>query len=265
MADKLFCAAVRDMSQLSGGIIKLCDMLVYSPAEYSGLDADGFLSAVKKLADDAGKTMPVYLDLPAVALSADITVLRKIIEGVKDGLAGLVANNVYGIRLAEDYGLSVFKGGGLNTLNDNFCDFDNILLSPEIYEGDYRQFGGWDKKNYFLYVCGYLPLMLLCHCPKEVNGFDCKTCGGVNLVYKDELNNKMKLRRVKTAACRFELLNSVPLCLLKYKNKIKPHFYFDMKEFKAPQILEIMTAFKEPGNKEPPFKYTAGAYFKDIK
>ncbi len=265
MADKLFCIKAGALKQLNAAVIGLCDILVYSPGEYTAGGVNGFLDGVKKLSAGAGKTVPVYLDLPAAAMSDDIRLLRRVIEGAGGGLAGLCANNVYGLALAKEYGLDVFKGLGLNTLNDNYCGFDNVLLSPELYEGDYRNFSGWDKRNYFLYVYGHLPLMLLSHCPYQVNGFDCKTCGGVQLKYRDELNNEMRIRRIKMANCYFELLNSVPHNLLNYKNKIKPHFFIDITENTAADALDILTAFSTPGNKPPQGKYTAGAYFKDIQ
>lgn len=259
MSERIFCIAAGSHKQLAAEILSIAGILIYSPQEYSADGLDSFLAAVSRMG--TGKTR-VFLDLPAAAMSEDIKLLREILNSFKGSLAGVCANNVYGLRLADEYGLDAFKGMGLNTLNDNFCDFKNILLSPELNENDYRLFKDWDKKNYFLCVFGRLPLMLLSHCPYQVNGYDCKSCGGVKLQYKDETGNVMDIRRVKMASCYFELLNAVPLNLLKYKNKIKPHYYFDVRGYGAETILRTLTAFKEPGNKEPEGKYTTGLYFK---
>ena len=258
---KLYCIAVRSESQLDAEIISAVDYIIFSPAEYN-------LKTVRNFSVFSFQfSVPVFLDLPAVAMSKDMKILRGILSGgqIRERLAGVVANNVYALTLADEYGLKVFKGMEMNTLNDNFCPFENIVLSPELYEKEYRLFKDWDKKNYFLCVYGYLPLMTLAHCPYKINGFDCKTCGQAKLQYKDELNNVMNISRVKISNCYFKLLNSVPLDLLKYKNQIKPHYYFDMRETDKETIKKILRLYKEPGNKDPDGKHTTGLYFKDVK
>jgi len=262
MKNRLYCIAVKSSSQLSAEITAAVDYIIFSPEEYNEKTILSFVNYVSCF-----EFKNIYLDLPVIAMSDDMKILRRMLgnDKIRERLAGIVANNIYALKLSEDFGLNVFKGLGMNTLNDNFCRFENIILSPELYEGDYRQFKDWDKKNYFLCVYGYMPLMTMAHCPYQVNGFDCKNCRGAKLQYKDELNNIMNIRRTKIAGCYFELLNSVPLNLLKYKNKIKPHFHFDMRETSKENITKILEKFKEPGNKDPDGKHTAGLYFKDIK
>lgn len=265
MANKLYCIAVKSKKQLDAEILRQVDFIVLCPESYSKGGVKAFLDSVGRISE--GRKPPVFLDLPLIAMSGDISVLRGILgqKDIKDRLAGVVANNAYALKLAEEYGLDAFKGMGMNTLNDNFCGFNNIILSPEINEQEYRQFRDWDRKNYFLCVYGYLTLMTLAHCPYQANGFDCGNCERANLQYKDELGNVMGIRRIRLASCYFELLNSVPLSMLNYKNKIKPHFYFDMRETEKSEIIKILKLFMEPGNKEPEGKHTAGLYFKSIK
>ena len=274
MAAKLYCIAVKSDKQLDTRILSCVDYIIYSPEKYDVKIVERFLfqctmhNAQCTIKDETTEKAPsIYLDLPVIAMSKDIKILRDILSNneIKEKLAGIVANNIYALKLAEEYGLDVFKGLGMNTLNDNFCGFNNIILSPELNERDYRLFKGWDKKNFFLCVYGRLPLMALAHCLYRANGFDCRNCEGAKLQYKDEPGNIMDIRRIRLASCFFELLNSVPLNLLNYKNKVKPHYYFDMRETEKAEILRILKLFKEPGNKEPEGKYTTGLYFKEVK
>ena len=271
MKNRLYCIAVKSEKQLNAEILAAVDYIVFCPEEYTEKTVLAFINNMQSFVNSPVPVTPpcIYLNLPVVAMSEDIKVLRKLLGNmdIREKLAGIVANNVYTLKLAAEYGLNVFKGPWLNTLNDNFCGYENIILSPELSEREYRLFGDWTQKNYFLCVYGYLPLMTLAHCPYQVNGFECgaRKCRTAKLQYKDELNNVMNIRRTKLSKCYFELLNSVPLDLLKYKNKIKPHYYFDMRETDPREISKILKLFKEPGNKDPEGKYTAGLYFKELK
>ena len=258
MKNRLYCIAVKNEKQIDAEILAAVDYLILCPEEYTEKSVLDFMSIVN---------CNLYLNLPVIAMSRDVKVLRGILgnDRIRERLAGVAANNVYALKLAREYGLDVFKGPWMNTLNDNFCGYENIILSPELSEKEYRLFGDWDKKNYFLCVYGYLPLMTLAHCPYKVNGIACGKCDKAPLQYKDELNNVMNIRRTRLSSCYFELLNSVPLNLLKYKNKVKPHYFFDMREENARDISKILGLFKEPGNKDPEGKYTAGLYFKELK
>ena len=272
---KKYCIAIKSEKQLNAEIIAAVDYVILCPENYTEITNYKLQitnSDKKKNDSNSWFSVPgsqLYLYLPVIAMSDDIKILRKILgdNKTKERFAGVAANNVYALKLAREYNYKVFKGPWMNTINDNFCDFENIILSPELTEDEYRQFKDWDKKNYFLPVFGYMPLMTLAHCPYKVNGFECNTkkCDAAKLQYKDELGNIMAFRRTKLAKCYFELLNSVPLNLLNYKNKIKPHFFFDMRETGAKEILNTIKLFKEPGNKEPQGKYTTGLYFKELK
>jgi hypothetical protein len=250
---------VKSEKQLNAEILAAVNYVILCPEDYG--NAEHIIHNAQS---------KFYLSLPVVAMSEDIKVLRRILgnEKIKGIFAGIVANNVYALKLADEYGYKVFKGPMLNTINDNFCDYENIILSPELTENEYRLFKDWDKKNYFLCVYGYLPLMTLAHCPYKGTAVrqrcEDKKCTAAALQFKDELNNLMSFRRTKISKCYFELLNSTPLNLLNYKNKIKPHFFFDMREAGKSEIAAILAQFKEPGNKAPGGKYTAGLYFKEL-
>ena len=299
MKNRLYCIAVKSEKQINAEILAAVDYIIFCPGEYTEKTVLAFINNMQSFFNSPVPVTPpcIYLNLPVVAMAEDIKVLRKLLENknIKEKFSGVVANNVYALKLAGEYGLNVFKGPWMNTLNDNFCGYENVVLSPELSESEYRLFGDWDKKNYFLCVYGYLPLMTLAHCPYQVNGIECHRGrsadtkrsevpqrGGGNLLsavcmnsvpvtrtarlqYKDELNNVMNIRRTKLSKCYFELLNSVPLNLLKHKNKIKPHYYFDMRETEPVEISRILKLFKEPGNKDPEGKHTAGLYFKELK
>ena len=275
---KKYCIAIKSEKQLNAEILAAVDYVIICPedytnpsplARYSLYERENTNKSNSPFFKGGAEGGGFYLNLPIIAMSEDIKVLRRILgnDKVRGKFTGIAANNIYALKLAEEYGYKVFKGPWMNTINDNFCDFENIILSPEVTEDEYRLFKDWDKKNYFLYVYGYLPLMTLAHCPYKVNGFDCitKKCNTARLQYQDELGNAMNIRRTRISKCYFELLNSVPLNLLNYKNKIKPHFFFDMREEGVGGISKILKQFKEPGNKEPGGKYTTGLYFKDLK
>lgn len=56
-----------------------------------------------------------YLDLPNFATQHDLRIIADIIE--KCSVTGIVANNLYALRLAKIYSLDVVLGLGLNIFN----------------------------------------------------------------------------------------------------------------------------------------------------
>ncbi|GHU98758.1 hypothetical protein FACS1894211_03020 [Clostridia bacterium] len=265
---KSYCIQTDD-ADLVPQIESYADRIVWSPRDYAAP------AAVRS-------SKPLYLHMPVYAGRADIAVLTGNFK--RGGYAGVVANNPYALRLAEEWKTEIFAGSGLNILNQTAAaQHQNILLSPEIGEPDYRLFADWQTRNYFLYVYGRLPLMTLCHCPYVQvfgsgrgrvmadgrwkmedgrSGCHCECKEKESLEYKDEKGNRLAIYKYKTAACYFHLLNAVPHNLVKYKNKIKPHYFFDFRACPPDTALKILAAFSDPAPREPEGPFTAGLYFK---
>ncbi|MDR1092564.1 MAG: hypothetical protein LBL66_00265 [Clostridiales bacterium] len=271
---KLYCIQTDDAAAVAA-LENYADMIVWSPQEYA---APVFPRSEK----------PVLLNLPVCAGRGDIAVLTDNFR--RGAYAGVVANNPYALELAREWNVDVFAGSGLNILNQTAArDYKDVLLSPEICEPDYRLFADWQTRNYFLYVYGRLPLMTLCHCVQStvhspqstVKGLSAAAGQGQNektkknsdnncglctvdcrLSYKDEKGNRFEIYRYKMSACYFYLLNAVPHNLVKYKNKVKPHWFFDFRACPIDTALRVLDAFSDPAPRAPEGAFTAGAYFK---
>ena len=256
---------------------RYADIIVWSPRDYAA-------------PADIKTAKPVYLHLPVFANRKDISVLFDNFRGYS--YAGIMADNLYALTLAREWKTEVFAGLGLNILNQTTAEnFQNVLLSVEITEPDYRLLTDWQARSYFLYAYGRLPLMALCHCPYKNIGFYCSekhiacksvtggTVGGDtnsartavpvtkhsvidNLTYEDERGNSFEIYKYRMDGCYFRLLNTVPHNLLKYKNKIKPHYFFDFRTCSFDTALKTLTAFADPEPQIPAGPHTAGLFFK---
>lgn len=81
------------------------DFVVFKPDDYS----------VESVSDFKTACSDFYLDLPNFATQHDLRIIADIIE--KCGVTGIVANNLYALRLAKTYSLDVVLGLGLNIFN----------------------------------------------------------------------------------------------------------------------------------------------------
>lgn len=178
--------------QLNGLNLDLFDAAIYSPRDYSDVEA------ICRVFADFRK--PVFLDTPNIARDRDLSVLKRLFEEIN--IDCVVANNIYALELFRNK--NILLGPEMNLLNSEF-PFERIAS----FESDRIRISD--------YVIAYsrLPLMTLTHCPKKnASGkcFDCKKPLDGKLV--DDRGNNFSLYGIKVGYCYARLLNGVPLYIL---------------------------------------------------
>lgn len=179
------------------------DFVVFKPDDYS----------VESVSDFKTACSDFYLDLPNFATQHDLRIIADIIE--KCGVTGIVANNLYALRLAKIYSLDVVLGLGLNIFNrESACVLGKNLkvrayiASQELSLKDIRD----NLSDAYIFAGGDITVMTVAHCPIKVNfGNECKKCRYENLMYGDKTGRKFPLKRKRIARCYFEIENCVPL------------------------------------------------------
>ena len=151
-------------------------------------------------------------ELPAVWFPAAGDGLPRRLAALRDaGLAGVWADNIYGIELGRSLGLAVHGGFGLNVANTPALAFyeaqglASVTVSFELPMGAVKALGGPLPRGIAAY--GRLPLMRFRNCPVRAN-LGCAVCGG-----QGELTDRKGIAfPVECGGKQFaSLLNSVPL------------------------------------------------------
>jgi putative protease len=151
-------------------------------------------------------------ELPAVLFPNDEADLVRRLGSLKNaGLREVMADNIYGVRLGKELGLSVRGGAGLNITNTAALEIYrgagiiSATVSFELSMRSIKQLGGSIPRGIVAY--GRLPLMRLRLCPaRPASG--CSSCGGSAL-----LTDRLGVRFPVVCDGRgfSTLLNSVPL------------------------------------------------------
>ena len=167
------------------------DYFVYSPSDYK---KDEIKEIARKLSDKK-----IFLDLPLIATSQDISYLKEILKEC-DNL-GVYVTNYYGLNLTSpDKTIIGSEMNIFNSLSVSFYKergFDKIVLSKEDFLKDEIS-----AENVELFVDERLPrLIYFKHCPfKEHFNSSCNACK-----YKEGV--KYSLGRENFALCRKRIIN----------------------------------------------------------
>ena len=121
-------------------------------------------------------------ELPRLCWPVDADALHGELQTLRDaGLAGILAENLYGFTIAREYGFTVHGGFGLNVMNTAALQAygglgaADMTVSFELPAGDMASLGGTLPRGAVTY--GYLPLMYFRVCPMQ-GEHGCAGCNG---------------------------------------------------------------------------------------
>jgi len=194
----------------------------------AGADSVCFSPFDMRRLDDALALPAFYLALPQVMRQEELENIHRWALAHSDRILGVYLSNIAhfayawpGERIA-DAGMNMANNLSVRELNA-----DLYTPSVELTARQISQLGG--KKD--LIVHGYLPLMQLRHCPnRAVKGLKgkhaaCRLCDQKDApplpAFEDRTGAKFQLRRIAyDSGCVLQLLNSVPLMLLRRADKL---------------------------------------------
>lgn len=212
-------------------------LLVYAPKVYDEIT----LSKLEKL-KDSFINAKIALNLPIIATSQDLKVLRNILMKYQDYY--VVANNIYGLALINTH--KVIAGVGLNINNKQAINLMKRLgVSGVILGYESEKNFAESNKDCLVYALGLIPLMNLTHCPyQHIYKCTCENCAYERgLVYQDEMKKSYQIRRNKVKTCHFELLNYRVYNLL---NKVRNNVFIDIRDLSnEEEVLLALTTKKD--------------------
>lgn len=193
---------------------------------YIGFDED----LIESILAAKVKGKEVYILTDRILYSDDLDSLKGKIEKVKDIIDGVSVSNLgtlqyimdsFNIDIHGDLGLNVFNSFTVEALRQN--GIKSITLSPELNIYQINRIVEKNQVEYEAIVYGYLPLMIMKHCPMALvknckNDLNCESCkfnSGYGLKDRKGINFYMERRHNLTT-----LYNSVPLFMLDTLDKI---------------------------------------------
>ena len=143
----------------------------------------------------------LYIKLPKICRGKDYKVISSLIEEIKDNIEGIVAENIYAIQFAEDNGLKVIGGAGLNMFNSRSSTvygIINYVNSVELLPGEI--------KDGYVLNSDKIQVMTLTHCPVQLN----TKCTCASCKYEKPFNyttNSLSIQivREKVGYCYFNM------------------------------------------------------------
>ncbi|MBZ2175948.1 U32 family peptidase [Schnuerera sp. xch1] len=176
------------------------------------------------------KQKEVYLLTDRILYNDHLNDFKKKVETVKDIIDGVAVSNLgtlqfikdnFDLKIHGDMGLNVFNSFSINALKDK--GLESITLSPELNNKQIKEIASKEAIHYETIGYGYLPLMVMKHCPMSLiknckDDSNCKTCAyskGYGLKDRKGVNFYMERRGNFTT-----LYNSVPLMILDSMQKL---------------------------------------------
>ncbi len=201
--------------------------------------------------------------LPTLLFPEDEEGLREVLRRrAREGLRSVWTNNIYGITLGRDLGLTVHGGFGLNVLNTDAlglyerAGLASLTLSFEGSMPALRAMGGGIPRGIAAY--GRLPLMHFRNCPvRAAEG--CAKCLG-----RGELTDRKGIAfPVECHERRWSmLLNSVPLDIA---GRVPAGFDYALLYFTRETAAEAArVAERFAGGEKAAGPHTAGLYFREL-
>ncbi|MBQ7913622.1 MAG: U32 family peptidase [Clostridia bacterium] len=154
-----------------------------------------------------------YLYFPAFTTRTDISAIEKYLK--QTDICGIYAENYGGMFFAQERGLNIFAGTGLNLTNRHALSV--LLRSPRLtYYAVSKELNEGEMKNLlgegaFALSSGNIKIMDLCYCPF---GKSCGVCDKRSkYALTDENRRVFPVRRYLSADgnCRFEVFNCADL------------------------------------------------------
>ena len=202
-------------------------------------------------------------ELPSICFPSYEEELQEKIKKLKqNGLTQVMANNLYGIRLAIENAMQVHTGWGLNVTNTRAVrelekmGCASFLVSFELNMEDIGKLGGDLERGTVIY--GYLPLMRMRACPGKKAG-GCRNCGGERVLTD-------RTGRVFRLACetkRYSVLyNSVPLYIADRKREKTD---YELLYFTSETAEDAASVIESVQREETPvFERTTGLYYRKL-
>ncbi len=203
-----------DVDALLAALAKGADTAVYAPEDMRDMDA-------------ARRLRRFFLAIPQVMRAQELSALNEWATRNADRIAGVYLSNVSHLDLAwpgervADYPLNIANNLAVSAVAADVC-----APSVELTARQMGALGG--KKDIILY--GRLPLMQLRHCPFRATERlpgphgGCRVCDrdGAKLPpLVDRTGARFPLRRLAYASgCVVQVLNSVPLMLLRHLDRL---------------------------------------------
>lgn len=170
------------------------------------------------------KKKEVYISTDNILYEQDLNNLKNRIESVKDIIDGVAVSNLgtlqfvkenFDLDIHGDIGLNVFNTFSVNALKEE--GVSSITLSPELNINQIKEIVDKGLINYETIGYGYLPLMIMKHCPMSLvknckDDSNCKKCSfskGYGLKDRKGIDFYMERKSHFTT-----IYNSVPLMVL---------------------------------------------------
>ncbi len=223
-----------------------------------------YYTPCNKLGALQDKGINVGIEIPRVIFGAENDVRKKLSEARNAGVSHVLAHTQDAILIAQELGMKVHGGFGLNITNTLSAQWaaqnkiEDIQLSCELNLKQIEEIGGDIKRGVCVY--GYLPLMICRNCPAKYAGFDCKSCKKQSyLTDRKDIKQRLFCNGITT-----EVLNAVPTVMTDRLNEIK-NVDFHIMEFYVENHVEIvkkLRQYQEKINVEA--NYTRGLYYRGV-
>jgi len=188
---------------------------------------EGIEDAIKEVKSH-GKE--VYLWTNKILSDQDLLALKERVKPMEKDLDGISVSNLGTLNFAlEHFNLNIHGDTGLNIFNSLSTSFLNeqglksITLSPELNLNQIRKISNNNMLPIETLGYGYLPLMIMKHCPMSLikNCKDNKACSNCNLKEGYGLKDrKNKIFYIKRKDKNTILYNCVPLIILEELDKV---------------------------------------------
>ncbi len=203
-------------------------------------------------------------ETPAVLFPEDEPAFARHLRELRNlGLRGIVADNVYALRLGRELGLAVHGGCALNILNSTALreyekqGLETAALSYELQMSKARAIGCEIPRGIFAY--GYLPLMRWRNCPVKAN-IGCGKCGGSGSI-TDRLGIRFPVEC--TEKHYSTLLNNLPLHIAERDLRGFDYLLFYFTRESEKDIETVLTDYDL--RRKSADKRTGGLYYRELQ
>ena len=203
-------------------------------------------------------------ETPAVLFPEDEPAFTERLTELRDmGLRGIVADNIYALRLGRELGLRVHGGCGLNILNSTALrayekqGLETAALSYELAMPKAKAMGCAIPRGIFAY--GYLPLMRWRACPLRAH-LGCGKCEG-----RGSITDRLGVRfPVECTEKHYStLLNNLPLHIAERDLRSFDYLLFYFTRESRDEIETVLEDYDS--HRRSADKRTGGLYFRELQ
>lgn len=262
--EPVFTVALRDMDQLTEGLLERCPAVVYLPLE-EAVKAPDRLGQLKERGIEPSVILPRVLwdrEEPGVE--------RQLKELKRAGAESLLIGNLSGVELARRVGLPVRGDFGLEVYNSACAaryaalGLRSVTLSFEQRLARIRDQRKPVDSEVIVY--GRLPMMITQNCIYKARDGRCRQGCEARQGIVDR--KKARFPVLRAYGCRNEILNGVPLWLADRQETLcrlgawglRLNFTLESPE----ECVAVLDAYLGRGNHQPG-QYTRGLYFRDVE